>query len=293
MTSPADAHRIDLIRTRFPELDVRDWRPLGEGQNSWALLVDERWVFRFPKHAGALRDLNTEAAAVSVVAQHVSVAVPEPRWTGLDQGLETAFLGHGLIPGDALTVELFGSLDEPAQKRIAAQIGQFLRELHSIPVDLLPATVPQADSPEQWRSFSEQVRHKLSPLLSPSGRTRLERDVEDTVRSLIELKFEPTLRHGDFGPDNILFDEKTQPVTGIIDFGSLATGDPAIDLAGLLSPVNLGDDFAALLRPSYPAIDDQLARANAYIRTFPLQEALLGVEADEPEAIRSGLAEYM
>jgi hypothetical protein len=40
-------------------------------------------------------------------------------------------------------------------------------------------------------------------------------------------RFQPVLRHGDFGPSNILFDATTRTISGIVDFGSAALGDPA------------------------------------------------------------------
>ena len=60
----------------------------------------------------------------------------------------------------------------------------------------------------------------------------------------------PVLCHGDIAPEHILVDEAGGRVLGLIDFGDLLVGDPAIDLAGVCY---LGGD-AALARLGFPGL---------------------------------------
>jgi len=62
----------------------------------------------------------------------------------------------------------------------------------------------------------------------------------------------PVLRHGDFGPSNILFDQATCAISGVIDFGSAARGDPAVDVASMMGPFGYGEAFLNLFSPWYP-----------------------------------------
>src|SRR5690606_22937643 len=61
---------------------------------------------------------------------------------------------------------------------------------------------------------------------------------------------EVTLIHGDFGASNILWNPDTNRISGIIDFGSSCLGDPAYDLAGILS--SYGKDFFDMCINLYP-----------------------------------------
>lgn len=45
--------------------------------------------------------------------------------------------------------------------------------------------------------------------------------------------YEPVLKHGDFGPSNILFERAAGQITGILDFGNSGLGDPAAFAAGM------------------------------------------------------------
>ena len=106
------------------------------------------------------------------------------------------------------------------------------------------------------------------------------------------VEFQPVLRHGDFGPGNILFDPKKRSVSGVVDFGSVALGDPAVDIASLIGPFGYGETFLSLLARDYPRLDELLPRARFYIGTFALQEALWGWENNDKHAFESGLAPY-
>lgn len=99
--------------------------------------------------------------------------------------------------------------------------------------------------------------------------------------------------HGDFGRSNILYDEREQRITGIIDFSELSLGDPAVDIAALACPVGYGEDFVRRFEHIYPGIDALLPRARFYISTFALQEALYGIENDDQESFRAGIEDYV
>ena len=90
---------------------------------------------------------------------------------------------------------------------------------------------------------------------------------------------------GIIGPDHT----NRQRLAGVLDFGHAAVGDPAYDLAGLLS---YGDAFVAALAPAYPGLEALLPRARFYKSTFALQEALFGLEHGDGDAFASGMAGY-
>ena len=112
------------------------------------------------------------------------------------------------------------------------------------------------------------------------ARRAVERHFEAYLRDASpELAFSPALLRRSIG--------------GIIDFSSAGLGDPASNIAGLLSPVSYGEAFVQLLAPSYPGLADLLGRAHFYVGTFALQEALWGFEHADQTALRSGLVQYI
>lgn len=54
------------IRKNFPDFTFLKIRKLGEGHMSVATLVDEEWVFRFPKEKEGAEDLEKECKSHSM-----------------------------------------------------------------------------------------------------------------------------------------------------------------------------------------------------------------------------------
>ena len=129
---------------------------------------------------------------------------------------------------------------------------------------------------------------KLCPVMRPDAQESVSRAFEAHLGADWWREERLCLKHGDFGPSNILWDEASRRVTGIIDFGSAGLGDPAYDFAGLLS--GYGEGFLARCVPHYPGLEALLPRARFYGSTFALLEALYGVEHDDQRASRAGLA---
>ncbi len=96
--------------------------------------------------------------------------------------------------------------------------------------------------------------------------------------------------HGDFGTTNILYDSVETKISGIIDFGSAGIGDPAVDYAALLA--SYGKRFIQLLIDEHPEVAGLMGRVAFYKGTFALQEALFGLENNDPEAFEAGIKSF-
>lgn len=106
------------------------------------------------------------------------------------------------------------------------------------------------------------VRRDLAPLLSrPTRSTAVER-VEAMLDA--ERNVAQTLCHGDFGPHNILW--AGERADSVIDFDHACIGDPAIDLAPLIS-------FHGAARVMPLGESGEIRRAMLHRATLPLQVA--------------------
>jgi len=102
----------------------------------------------------------------------------------------------------------------------------------------------------------------------------------DIAQAMGEIK--RVLKHGDFGTSNILFDRQQRTICGVIDFGSSGLGDPAYDLAGLLSCY--GEAFVRRCWQVYPEIESFMDRVRFYQGSFALEETLFGIENTDQAA---------
>jgi aminoglycoside phosphotransferase (APT) family kinase protein len=68
----------EMVEARFPQLMPARVEPLGAGWDSTAYLVNEVWVFRFPRRSVAVSCLEQETRLLPSVAPRVPLPVPVP-----------------------------------------------------------------------------------------------------------------------------------------------------------------------------------------------------------------------
>jgi aminoglycoside 2''-phosphotransferase len=279
-----EAARPGLIPAHAP---VR----LTRGQFNDVLIVEDAFVFRFPRSAGAASTLRIEIDLLRALQGRLPLPIPTPEFVQIDPGApEGGFAGYRMLPGEPLSQETVSRSTPAEVTRIAAQIAGFLRDLHAIPAEIMPA-LPTADTPSDWAKLLAAFEAELFPSMRPDARTDVSRSFAKFLDAAGELYFTPALRHGDLGGDNIRYDPATTRVTGVIDFASAAMGDPAVDLAGLSW---YGEAFVAALSEGYPTLADHALRSRArfYRSTFALQQALWAIRAGDAAEFEDGIAGY-
>lgn len=285
---------LQSIRRACPDLGLSSIEFNDQGQNSDVVVVNKEFIFRFPKYTHVLERLKTEAAILNGIQGHVPLAVPVPAFINLEPAaVGEAFVGYRLIPGEPLWRETSRMIDnKKVVRRLAGQVTAFLKALHSIPVEeVVGSELPVHDTYEESADIYARIREKLFGCMRPDAREWVTGHFESFLSKVHHFEYEPVLKHGDFGPSNILFDKEKQRVTGIIDFGSSGMGDPAYDLAGLLS--GYGEEFVEYCDHVYPEVEGYMERIRFYQGTFALLEALFGVENGDEEALRAGLEKYV
>lgn len=268
-----------------PGLVVRAIRQT-HGQFNDVVIAGEAWVFRFPRSAAAAATLQREVAILRALAGRLTLAIPAPTYASDDPSLP--YMGYPLLPGEPLRRDALATAPDADLERLARQLADFLGELHSLPVELLPDTTVH-DTRDDWAALFAGFRDQLFPHMRAEAREQVTRDFSAYLDDPVSAAWTPVIRHGDLGGDNILRDAATGALTGVIDFASAGIGDPAIDLAALST---LSERMLAQLLAAWPAARALLPRARFYRGTFALQEALYGLRDGDEESFESGIARY-
>jgi len=282
------------IRAAYPEIKIASLRSIsGHGQNNIVLVVNEALVFRFPRHADGVERLQKESAILRAIRPHVSLATPDPMYAQLDPSeAGQAFIGYPMIPGEALWQQTLDAIaDEGALAAMGRQAGAFLKQLHAVPVAEIPLDdVATFDTAAEWKDMYRRIEAELFPQMRPDARAQTRQHFDVFLSDRQDRDIRPVLIHGDFGTVNILYDPVTWTITGVIDFSGAGVGDPAVDFAALpLSPPAFHE---GALR-AYPEITSAPERVEFYRGTFPLQEALFGIDHGDDQAFRRGMEAYI
>jgi aminoglycoside 2''-phosphotransferase len=282
---------LQAIQEIYPDLSIRSAHfHHTQGQYSDVLVINDEIIFRFPRFPDGIESILREVHILSRIRGRVTLPIPDPIYTSQDTCMVgKVFMGYRMLPGEPLWRETFQSLVDETQGRLAVQLANFLRELHSIPVGQLGTDLPIQDGPEEWANFYAEIRQHLFPLMRPDACEWVKKHFETYLNTTSLHTYQPVLRHGDFGTSNILYDQAAQAISGVIDFGGAGLGDPALDIAAISC---FGESLLARFSCVYLEIDSLLERARFYMGTFALQEALHGFKKGDKEAFESGMALY-
>jgi aminoglycoside 2''-phosphotransferase len=67
---------VEVLRDRFPTLEIRDVRAIEDGWDSLVLEVNGEYVFRFPRRAEVEEWVEREILLLPALAQTLPVEVP-------------------------------------------------------------------------------------------------------------------------------------------------------------------------------------------------------------------------
>jgi aminoglycoside phosphotransferase (APT) family kinase protein len=174
--------------------------------------------------------VERELAVLPPLAPLLPYPIPVPAFIGAESELfPRPFFGHRLLAG----VEAAEArLTDAERERVGRDLGRFLRALHA------PATRAAVDleralplDPNRRADMAVRVpkaRERLEALsdLAPMSRKAANR-ILDEAEALAPSATEALL-HGDLHVRHFLIDRAV--ISGVIDWGDVCVGDPAIDL---------------------------------------------------------------
>jgi aminoglycoside 2''-phosphotransferase len=271
-------NRATRIHEIAPEIDVRSLRLNEDGLINDVVVVNEEFVFRFPKHEYGFKHFKSEIKILRLLEGRLTLAIPSPFYVGED------CMAYRMIPGETLRPDLLLRMPGDDQQAIADQLAQFFSELHGFPLEEAEGLgLPLADALmkyEGWVKAYERIREKVFPLLIPYLRDSLTEHFETHLAARENFEYELRMVDTDVPPYHIMFDREGQRVSGIIDFGCAGLGDPAIDLGVIM--YNYGESFLRRLYRTYPEAEGYQKRARFYAGAIEARWLLTGIETGNP-----------
>jgi aminoglycoside 2''-phosphotransferase len=271
-----------IISTAFPQFRGRHAIFVAEGWDFQVFEVAAEWLFRFPKREKSAARLTKEYHLLSHLKQWVSLPIPDYRcFCESHSDWSWPFAAYIKIPGTPGDVA--EEIDWPT---IARQLGRFLAELHAYPVE----RALEAGVPEEKHSLSLWHGKALASLDDIASLPVDRRDLGEYLKSTLpgHASDTPRLVHNDLWAEHILIDPHTLGVSGIIDWGDAAVGDPAIDLAAVYAW--RGEQGLRDVLTHYPATltSDIVDRACYLATCLAIRNLKLGQDLGHPQWIEAG-----
>jgi len=273
---------IKIINGQFPDLIIESAGFLGAGYDSEAFLINHDHVFKFPKHQTASKNLRKEALALREIKNQLPLPIPDPEFLGVPAEIfDKYFMGYRKIDGVILTPEKFHSLGEQAKDEAAKDLASFLRALHNIKLSVEIDGL-ELELTEKYAEDYAKISKIAFLDLNENQRETVKKIYTDILKNKDLLNYRKCLAHCDLSACHILFDETTDKISGIIDFGDVSITDADYDFMYLLenSGEEFGRDFGLKVLEYYhhPDKNLMLKKADFYEFYWPFEQAIMGAE---------------
>ncbi|MDF1507076.1 phosphotransferase [Robertmurraya sp. DFI.2.37] len=220
-----------LIKNQFPNLTILKVTTFAKGFDNTAFLINDRYVFRFPRREIAGELIKIENRLLPNIAPSLPLEIPKPQYIGETQSdFPWAFSGYehlgGMIP-EKLTRE--------QRMKSTIILAEFLRKLHNFPLQhaeklQIPYdNLGRLDLKKRKPLLIERINSlKTENRLSDGLYSSLLQFITTVEDTFVDEK--KVLVHGDLHLRNMLVDDEGK-ITAVLDWGDTHIGSPAIDLS--------------------------------------------------------------
>jgi len=207
-------------------------RELSSGWDSSAFLIDNLYVFRFPKREDVEKQLEMEKIVLEILAHSKKFFVRFPKF--IYQGHPSKyypfkFIGYEIIDGKEVHfLKGYG-------KCVLNEMSDFINNLHSIDdivLENLKNHLKTLYTSYQW------LKKHVCGLINSSEETFLLKEEYLFAQEILQNdKYENwhgkmVLTHSDLNTEHLFLDKKGNHLVGIIDWGDVCLGEPSRDWAG-------------------------------------------------------------
>lgn len=263
------------IVTHFPDLTGSRFSLLTNGFDSVAVDVDDRLIFKFPRHETARQSLVREVGLLSVIRPAIAMPVPDIR---LIDG-PPIFSHHAKLKGEYLETPYYLRLSEQERDDLAKQLALFYVELHGLDMETMRAA--GATPVEAWMK-PDEVRKRALPLLSGELKIQAER----IIASWADLPPDPygaTYGFFDGHGWNLAFDHESNRLSGVYDFADSGFGSLHRDF---VYSNFISTDLTERIVTNYEALSGRaLQRERIKVLTGAHRLWELAAAVDEPSTI--------
>jgi Ser/Thr protein kinase RdoA (MazF antagonist) len=200
----------------FPELSESRFTLLTVGWDCVAVDVDDRLIFKFPRHEAARKRLVSEAGILAVIRPAVTMPVPD---LTLHSG-PPLLSRHVKLKGEHLLTRQYELMPVEPRERLGAEMALFYAELHSL--DDRDMGAAGAGPIKPWLE-PEDILRRTWPVLPPGLRLYAER----TIAAWQQLPPDPygtTYGFFDGHGWNMAFDHASNRLNGMYDFADSGFG---------------------------------------------------------------------
>lgn len=274
-----------IIQAKFPEF--RDCHLVGDdsGWDNYAIRVDNKFLFRFPRQKEALAQIKKETEVLSLLEPKLPPHIKVPKYLATSLASDYPFVYYEMIQGQPLTKDLYDKLTDEKKAKLVQQIVDFLHILHNIGINQCK-NLEKVNALNKYQHLYQQVSKICFKYLTKEEQAKTKALFENYLQDPVMRAYIPTVVHNDLSENHIII---TETGIGVIDFGDTDIFDPAIDLSWFY----LFDQklFRDIIKKYHSGKNTNFEKriAEFYMPIIPYYGIIYGEETHNPELIKNEL----
>ncbi len=276
-----------VILERFPEFRGAFLSGDDSGWDNFAIYVDRKYIFRFPRREDALEQIKQEVEVLSSVRPRLQENLQVPHYLASELCKDYPFVYYKMIEGEPLTLESYQRFSKSDKDQLAQNIATFLNTLHE--TDLTDCqSLKKINAKANYEDFYRQITEVCFKYLDSQEQTKSELLFANYFKHPEWQEFKPTVVHGDLSENHILL---SNGGIGVIDFGDTSIFDPAIDLSWFYL---FDKDLFYNVLSRYSAHKDnhfEQRISEFYAPIIPYYGIIFGEETDNQQLVQEELAD--
>ena len=168
--------------------------------------------------------LKREVSVINCLTQKTKLPIPKVKKFVEQVSVKESWALIEFVEGETVRSALYNEKSKEKRNKIIYNLGKLLRQIHSTPCPVeLIGECPWIDERLCQAEFNFRRYH-----VDGTG------ELLEKIKSIKPKEYNQTLIHGDFTIDNVLVNNGK--ITGVIDWGGGAYGDPRYDVSLAIRP---------------------------------------------------------
>lgn len=279
----------ETIEDNFEDFTVHNIKKLGEGWMSNAYLLNDEYVFRFPKEKEGNVDLEKEIKALPILREKITLQIPNFEYVGKQiNGFK--FVGYKILKGKILDKEEFNILSSDIKSKLANQIANFMNEINLVQINnYRNFNVCINDFYVDYMDTFSELKEKVFPIFNIDLQYYITRKFEEYLNNRVNFNYIPKLIHADLSLNHMLYNEERREFTGIIDFGDMHIGDPDFDYVYLLDDCGIDFTKEVMKLRKQDDIESRLRKVSFFLTVDNVGIVLEGIRISNKRMIEDGI----
>lgn len=282
--------KSDVLRAlkKFNTL-IEDIKYVGKGRYSKVFLLNEDMVFKFPTNKEACEVISKEIKVLNFIDGKISINIPRVQYH--HKYGKCPFICMSRINGISLNKRIFNKLNIEHQQKIIKELASFFSQMHKLKIDENAEKILEKIDFETATKnfFLKQYRLKISKHLTKEQNIFIEESFNNYLGDKKNFEYEPVIVHGDLHLENMFFNQETNEISGIIDFGDVNIADNVYDFRYL--DLYFGREFTRNMLKFYdkPIIGNMFAKLEIFNLCNFICDALFALKQKKDKEFKTAI----